>query len=161
MKRCLFSGLLWLVMSTSAIAGEQTLVEEFEQLTSACEARNLPGWSAEIGQFTDHVFDRAHEVSATDFGGMDTDGKEAPGKGSVFWLHFLFGAPYMPDDLAIKGLASACWVYFKDFRDALPGGTRHVADKSMQAWQACLWDAYRKPNPLAEIFEACYVAIPE
>ena len=139
-------------------AAERPLIQEFGQLTSDCEKKDMNVWLQRFDKFGERLYETSRTLSPASFkrlylGGMNRD------KETDFFLYFLFGAPYIPHEFATRRLAISCWIYSKDFVGALKKTNYQKTDAAMSAWQACLWDAERKPNPVADTFEGCYRAI--
>jgi len=144
----------FLLFSMTSFADEQTLVNDFRELTSECNTKTIKSWLTELDQFETKLYELSYGMDRDAFHQAFLSHTDKNTNDTLYWLYELYGHAYTPS----RG-GPSCWGYFYEFKKALSESDTQAVVGSMSIWKSCVWDMERKPQPLADVFEACHSVI--
>ncbi|PCH62221.1 MAG: hypothetical protein COC04_05375 [Gammaproteobacteria bacterium] len=146
----IFSTILLIVLSLPLKAEALDLQAEYESLTSECEKKNIVSWVNQFENFGHQLYIQS----------KNTHLAKLESESELYWLYAFFGTPYL-HQFSNNQAYTGCWVYLNEFENALNDKNTKVVEHSLDVWQACVWDLFRKPQVMVDKFIACYNDIPK
>lgn len=146
----IFAAMSLIVLSSPLKSEGLDLQTEYESLTSECEKKSIVSWVKQFENFGHQLYTQS----------KNTHLAKLESESELYWLYAFFGTPYH-HQFSNNLVYSGCWIYLKEFENALNDINTNDVEQSLDAWQACAWDLFRTPQMMVDRFISCYNEIPK